>query len=73
MQEGHKMVSGFLETRKDAAIMLDLVEKAFDKMAFLVKMPVVDPEGQAVGTGRDDGLGALGITQMFSRTSAKMI
>ena len=56
MQEGHEVVSGFLETRKDAAIMLDLVEKAFDEVAFLVKMPVVDPRVEAIGTGRDDRL-----------------
>lgn len=58
MQEGHEVVSGFLETRGDTAIMLDLVEKAFDEMAFLVKMPVVDPWVEAVGTRRDDGLHA---------------
>jgi hypothetical protein len=56
VQEGHEVVSGFLETRKDAAIMLDLVEKAFDEVAFLVKMPVVDPRVEAIGTGRDDRL-----------------
>lgn len=58
VQEGHEVVSGFLETRGDTAIMLDLVEKAFDEMAFLVKMPVVDPWVEAVGTRRDDGLHA---------------
>ena len=58
VQEGHEVVSGFLETRGDTAIMLDLVEKAFDEMAFLVKMPVVDPLVEAVGTRRDDGLHA---------------
>ncbi|MCB1803368.1 MAG: SUMF1/EgtB/PvdO family nonheme iron enzyme, partial [Gammaproteobacteria bacterium] len=56
VQEGHEVVSSFLETRKDAAIMLDLVEKAFDEVAFLVKMPVVDPRVEAIGTGRDDRL-----------------
>jgi len=35
------VVGGFLETRKDAAIGLDLVEKAFNEMTFLIKMPVV--------------------------------
>ncbi len=48
MQEGHEVVSGFLETRGDTAIMLDLIEKAFDEMAFLIKMQVVDPLVEAI-------------------------
>ena len=48
------MVGGFLETGKDAAIVLDLIKKAFDEMTFLMKMPVVGPIMQAVGTGWKD-------------------
>ena len=50
------MIGGFLETGKDAAIVLDLIEKAFNEMTFLIKMPVVGSWMQAVGTGWNDGL-----------------
>jgi hypothetical protein len=36
--------------------MLDLVEKAFNEMTFLIKRPVVGPWIRAVGTGRNDRL-----------------
>jgi len=46
--EGHEVIGSFLETRKDAAIVLDLVEKAFNEMKFLINMPVVSTRIRAV-------------------------
>ncbi len=53
VQEGHEVVSGVLETRKDAAILFDLVEKAFDRRAFLVK----DAGRRPWGSGGWNGVG----------------
>lgn len=58
MQECHEILGGFLETSEYPTVVLHFVERALDKMPFLVKAPIVSAGRQAVGAGRYDRLHA---------------
>lgn len=53
MDEAHEGGDGFLAAQGDAAEALELVEEAFDLMAFLVEAPIDGRFGGSTGIGLD--------------------
>lgn len=66
MDEAHKGGDGLLAAEGDAAETLELVEEAFDLMAFLVETPV----DRGLGGSAQIGLDVHGCTQIVGDESA---
>src|SRR5712692_4572615 len=54
MHTGEKISGEFVITCGDGAEVLELIEEAFDEVAFTVECEIARPFGLAVGLGRND-------------------
>lgn len=61
MQESHVASSKLFVSGGNAPKMFDPCEEALDQIAVLVQMRIVESEVLAIGTRRDDRLGAAGL------------
>ena len=54
MRSGEKISGQFVITRGDGTEVLELIEEAFDEVAFAVEREIAGPLDLTVGLGRDD-------------------
>ena len=58
MKKSQKSGSNFVESREDAAVVLEESKDALNFMAFFIEMPVVVTLNKRVTFGRDNGFGS---------------
>ena len=57
MKESEESRGNFVESREDAAVMLEESEAALDFVAFFVEVPIIVTLKDTVTSGRDNGFG----------------